>query len=226
MRLTYYGHSCFSVRIGGKTLLFDPFISGNPLASHIDVEKVEADLIFVSHGHADHIADCMPIAKRTGAKVVTNWEIHQWLNAHGLSDTHPMNIGGVWDFGFATVKAVVAQHSSSLPDGAYGGNPMGFAVKTEGKSFYYGGDTALTTDMRLVPDFVKPDFVLLPIGDNFTMGFEDAARAAVLVGCKRVVGLHYGTFPPIAIDTEKARSHFEGKGLELLLPGIGSTIDI
>ena len=226
MKVSYYGHSCFSAWVGDRRILFDPFVTGNPRASGVDVDAIKADLICVSHGHADHIADCTRIALRTGAKVVTNWEIAQWLTAKGVGNTHGMNTGGEWDFGFARVKAVSAIHSSSLPDGAYGGNPMGFTVKTSEKSFYYSGDTALTMDMQLVPSFVKPDFLLLPIGDNFTMGYEDAARAAHMIACRTVVGLHYGTFPPIDIDVEVARRHFERNGLDLLLPEIGSTIDI
>lgn len=226
MRVSYFGHSCFCAWVGDKAILFDPFVTGNPLASGVDVDGIQADLIFVSHGHADHISDCARIAARTGAKVVTNWEIAQWLNANGVANTHGMNIGGEWDFGFARVKAVSAIHSSSLPDGTYGGNPMGFAVKSAEKSFYYSGDTALTMDMQLVTAFVKPDFLLFPIGDNFTMGYEDAVRAAHLISSRMVVGLHYGTFPSIEIDTEAAKRHFERNGLDLLLPGIGSTIDI
>ena len=112
MKFTYYGHSCFSVVIKGKNILFDPFVTYNPLASNIKVEDIPADYIFLSHGHADHIADCAAIAKRTGAKLVCNWEIHEWLNKQGLENTHPMNTGGKWVFEFGTVKAVVAQHSS------------------------------------------------------------------------------------------------------------------
>ena len=126
MKVTYYGHSCFLVETNGKKLLFDPFISFNELAKDIDVNSIEADYILQSHGHTDHIADTVAIAKRTGAKVVCSWEIHEWLKKQGVENTHPMNIGGKWQFEFGTVKCVVAQHSSSMPDGSYGGNPMGF----------------------------------------------------------------------------------------------------
>src|SRR5687767_10733244 len=128
MKLTYYGHSCFSVEIGKQNLLFDPFITPNDLARHIDVKTIQADFILVSHGHSDHIADCISIAQASGAKVICSWEIHEWLNARGISNTHPMNTGGKWNFQSFVVKCVTAQHSSGLPDGSYGGNPMGFIV--------------------------------------------------------------------------------------------------
>ena len=137
MRFTYYGHSCFAVQIKGKNILFDPFITPNTLAADIDMNKIQADYIFLSHGHEDHIADCISIAGRTGAKVVCSFEIHVWLNNQGITNTHPMNTGGKWAFDFGTVKCVVAQHSSGLPDGSYGGNPMGFVFTTRDGNFYY-----------------------------------------------------------------------------------------
>jgi L-ascorbate metabolism protein UlaG (beta-lactamase superfamily) len=226
MKFTYYGHSCFGVVIKGKHILFDPFVSHNPLAGNVNVDDIPADYIFLSHGHVDHIADCATIAKRTGAKIVCNWEIHEWLNKQALENTHPMNTGGKWTFEFGIVKTVVAQHSSGLPDGSYGGNPMGFVFKTDEGNFYYSGDTALTLDMQLIPSFVVPDFSILPIGDNFTMDYKDASRAAQLINCGRVVGVHYNTFGFIKIDTEVAKTYFSNHGMDLILPEIGSTIDI
>jgi L-ascorbate metabolism protein UlaG (beta-lactamase superfamily) len=231
MNLTYYGHACFAVEINksaepGKKILFDPFISGNELAKEINIAAVEADYILVSHGHADHISDCIAIAQGTDATVIANWEIHEWLQSQKVTNTHPMNTGGSWDFGDFKVRSVVAQHSSSLPDGSYGGNPMGFIIYTRYGNFYYSGDTALTLDMQLLPKWAKLNFAVLPIGDNFTMGYEDAVLAAELIQCKQIVGVHYDTFGLIKIDHHKAREHFEKAGLELHLPKIGEIITV
>ena len=214
------------VEAKGKKILFDPFITYNELAKHISTDTIEADYIFVSHGHTDHIADCVSIAKRTGAKVVANFEIHEWLHKNGVENTHPMNIGGKWKFDFGVVKCVVAQHSSALPDGNYGGNPMGFLFDTEDGKFYYSGDTALTLDMQLIPMFAQIDFAILPIGDNFTMGIVDAIQAAKMVQTKMVIGVHYDTFGIIKIDHQKAIELFIKNELELKLPVIGETIII
>ncbi len=226
MKFSFYGHSCFSVEIAGKKILFDPFITPNELAKHIDINAIESDYIFLSHGHADHVADCEVIAKRTGAKVVCAFEVHEWLNSKGVSNTHPMNTGGKWQFDFGTVKCVVAHHSSSLPDGSYGGNPMGFVFMTSEGNFYFAGDTALTIDMQLIPRWTHIDFAVLPIGDNFTMDVADAVIAAEFVNTVKVVGVHYDTFGYIKIDTDKAKAEFDAAGKMLLLPGIGETIDI
>jgi len=137
-----------------------------------------------------------------------------------------MNIGGKWVFDFGTVKCVVAQHSSGLPDGSYGGNPMGFIFTTEEGNFYYSGDTALTVDMQLIPTWAKLDFSILPIGDNFTMDVADAVRAADFIQCKKIVGMHYNTFGFIKIDTAKATAAFATAGKTLFLPAIGETIEI
>ena len=226
MKLSFYGHSCFAVEIKGKKILFDPFITYNELAKDIDVNSIEADYILLSHGHADHIADCIAISKRTGCKVVASWEVHEWLNKNGITNTHPMNTGGKWHFDFGTVKCVVAQHSSGLPDGSYGGNPMGFVVMSTEGNFYYSGDTALTLDMQLIPGWAKLNFAVLPIGDNFTMDTADAVKAADFVDCKTIVGVHYNTFGFIKINEDDAKASFATAGKKLLLPAIGETIDI
>lgn len=227
MKLTYYGHSCFSVEIKGKKLLFDPFITYNELANtKVDVDTVPADYILVSHAHQDHTADLVRIASRTGAKVICCWEIHTWLEKQEVTNVHPMNTGGKWDFGDFVVKCVVAQHSSSLPDGSYGGNPLGFIVYGGNKTFYYSGDTALTLDMQLIPRWASLDFAVLPIGDNFTMDAADAAECAMMVQCKTVVGVHYDTFGYIKVDHEKATKIFAETGASLHLPAIGATIDL
>lgn len=223
MNITYYGHSCFGVETGGKHLLFDPFITPNELARHVDATKVKADYILISHGHEDHIADAVSIAKRTGAKVVCSWEIHVWLNKQGVNNTHPMNTGGKWKFDFGNVKCVAAVHSSGLPDGTYGGNPMGFIVETAGANFYYAGDTALTYDMKLIGEYRNIDFAFLPIGDNFTMGVDNAIIASQFINCKKIIGMHYDTFGFIKIDKAEAVKKFELAGNELMLFEIGES---
>lgn len=226
MQFTYYGHACFMVDINHKKLLFDPFISGNELATHIDINQIEADYILLSHGHADHILDCEAIALRTGAKVICAWEIHEWLQAKGVHNTHPMNTGGKWDFADFQVKCVVAQHSSSLPDGTYGGNPMGFLIMANEQSFYYSGDTALTLDMQLIPRWAQLNFAVLPIGSNFTMDMDDAVMAAEMIQCKKVIGVHYDTFGFIKIDHQLAKDKFAAANCELHLISIGESIPL
>ncbi len=225
MTLTYYGHSCFSLAVGDTVLLFDPFITPNDLAAAVDINNIKADYILVSHGHSDHIADCVSLASSTGAKVICSWEIFEWLGKKGITNVHPMNTGGKRDFGAFTVKCTVAQHSSGLPDGSYGGNPMGFLVTTRDRVIYYSGDTALTMDMQLIPRWGKPDLAILPIGDNFTMDAADAAECARIIGCKKVLGVHYDTFGFIKIDHEQAKATFQDAGVELMLADIGASIE-
>lgn len=227
MKITYYGHACFSVETNGKHLLFDPFISQNPLAKAIDITKIKADYIFLSHAHGDHIADTLSIAHRTGATIVAMFEIVNWAEKNGCK-AHPLGIGGIKIFDFGKVKMVNAVHSSVFPDGSNGGNPAGFLIMlNEDKTFYYSGDTGLTMDMQLIPLWSpKLDLAILPIGDNFTMGYEDAATAALWVKAKKVLGVHYDTFGYIKIDTDKAQQHFKQNDIELLLLKIGEQYEL
>lgn len=226
MELTYYGQSCFSVTVNGKKLLFDPFITGNELAKGIDINSIEADYILLSHGHSDHVADTTAIARRTGATIIAAYEVAMWFAAQGIERYHPMNTGGKWKFDFGTVKCVNAIHSSALPDGSYGGNPMGFIIMNDEQNFYYSGDTALTLDMQLIPLFAEIGFALLPIGDNFTMGMEDAVQAAKMIQTNKVIPVHYDTFGYIKIDHARAKELFNANGVELKFVGIGETITI
>jgi L-ascorbate metabolism protein UlaG (beta-lactamase superfamily) len=223
MNLTYYGHSCFAVELGGRTLLFDPFITPNPLAAGVDVNAVRADYLLVSHGHEDHLADAVRLAKRTGATVLANYEVATWLGKKGVEKVHPLNHGGAWAFEFGRVKLVNAIHSSSLPDGSYGGNPGGFVVESTQGNFYYSGDTALTLDMKLIGESTRLTFAVLCLGGNFTMDATDAAKAANLIDCSEIVGVHYDTFPPIRIDHEETKRIFQAAGKKLHLLKIGAS---
>ncbi|KRD57897.1 hydrolase [Flavobacterium sp. Root935] len=226
MKVTYYGHSCFSVFTNGKHILFDPFITPNELAKDVDVNAIKADYIFISHAHYDHIQDVELIAKNTGAKVLGNFEIYNWLLKKGIENSHPINPGGQYDFDFGTVKCVIAQHSSSFSDGSYGGIASGFVLTTSEGNFYYSGDTALTLDMQLIPKFTPLDFAVFPIGDGLTMGIEEAVEASKLVGVTKILGVHYDTFGFIVMDHQKAFDKFKNAGLQLYLPEIGSTIEL
>ncbi len=226
MKFTYYGHSCFAVEISGKKILFDPFITPNELAKHIDINTIECDYIAISHGHGDHLADAVAIAKRTNATVICAYEVYEWLSKQGISNFRPMNTGGKWVTDFGSIKCVVAQHSSCLPDGSNGGNPMGFVIKSKEGDFYYSGDTAVTMDMQLIPHWGNLNFAVFPIGDNFTMDVDDAIMASDFCLANKIVGVHYNTFPYIAIDTEKAKKEFEKKGKDLILFEIGETKNI
>jgi len=226
MKITFYGHACFSIDIAGKHLLFDPFISGNELAKGINIDSIPADYILLSHGHQDHVLDVPTIAKRTGAQIISNFEIVSWYGAQGFLNTHPMNHGGSWQFDFGKVKYVNAVHSSVLPDGSYGGNPGGFVIESEEGSFYYSGDTALTYDMRLIGEGHKLDFAILCLGDNFTMGYKDAARAAEFVQVNKVIGMHFDTFGYIKINHDQVEDYFISEGKSLKLPEIGETFEM
>jgi L-ascorbate metabolism protein UlaG (beta-lactamase superfamily) len=226
MKITYFGHSCFQVDINGKKILFDPFISPNPLAAKIDIKSIQPDYILISHGHYDHIADVETIAQQSNAQIICSWEISEWLSKKGMQNIHPMNIGGKWMCDFGKVKCVAAIHSSSLPDGSYGGSAMGFIIETSHGNFYYSGDTALTYDMKLIGEFRKLSFALLPLGDNFTMGVDNAVIASDFIKCNTIIGLHYDTFDMIKIDKEDAFRKFEYGGKKLILIEIGNTIEL
>ena len=225
MKVTYYGHSCFSVQISGKTILFDPFIRPNPLAASVDVEGLKPDYIFITHGHGDHIADAVEIAQRSGALVVSNYEVIEWLAKQGVSNGHGLNTGGSKSFEWGKVKFTVAVHSSTMPDGSPGGIPGGFVVESSEGNFFFAGDTALTLDHQLIGRMHKLDFAILPIGDNFTMSAEDAAICAEFIGAEKIMGVHYDSFPPIKIDKDKAKEVFATAGRTLYLPAIGEEIE-
>ena len=225
MKYTYYGQSSFLLETEDKKFLFDPFISQNPLAAAIDLTKIEADYIFVSHGHADHIGDVADLAKQTNATVIAMPEVCAWLSKQGVEKFHEMNYGK-YTFDFGVVRMVWATHSAGLPDGTYGGNPVGFVIETGGKQIYFAGDTGLTIEMKLLAELYKLDYAILPIGGNYTMDVDDAIIASNYFNCDKVIGVHYNTFPVIAIESDEALSKFKTAGKELFLPAIGETITL
>jgi L-ascorbate metabolism protein UlaG (beta-lactamase superfamily) len=198
IELTYHSHACFSIDVGGTKLLIDPFLSGNEYAD-VTAGEVEADYILVSHGHGDHVGDTVAIAKRTGAMTISNFEIQSWLLAQGVESAHPLHIGGGHDFPFGRVKLTIAHHGSGLPDGSYGGNPAGFLLTLDAIKIYHACDTGLFYDMKLIGE-EGLDVAILPIGDNFTMGPDDALRAVKLLEPKVVIPIHYDTFDVIKQD--------------------------
>ena len=225
MKTTYLGHSCILMETMGKTILFAPFISGNPLAKAIDIDSLNPDYILVSHAHMDHVLDLERIAEKSKAKIVSNYEIFSYYNAKGF-DGHPLNHGGKASFDFGTVKYVNAVHSSVFPDGTYGGNPGGFVIWNEEACVYFAGDTALTMDMKLIPMTCPAvDLAILPIGDNFTMDGEEALLAADFVQCDKIMACHYDTFGPIEVENkEELKKLFSDTGKTLLLPSVGESI--
>jgi L-ascorbate metabolism protein UlaG (beta-lactamase superfamily) len=220
INITWYGHACFLIESKGAKLLIDPFITGNPLAP-VSANAIEADYILVSHGHGDHLGDTVDIAKRTNATVISNFEIQNWFVKQGLENVHPQHIGGGFNYPWGRVKLTIAQHGSALPDGTYGGNPCGFLLYIEGKKIYHACDTGLFFDMKLIGE-EGIDLAILPIGDNFTMGPDDALRAVKLIEPGYVIPIHYNTFDIIKQDpnawADKVKEETSAK-VALMKPG-------
>lgn len=226
MKVTYLGHASLAIEAKGKHIVVDPFITPNELAKHIDFNQLKADYIVLTHAHQDHVYDVEALAKATNAVIISNAEITSYYAALGLS-THAMNTGGKFNFDFGIIRSTIAFHSSSFADGTYGGDPNGYIIESDGKRIYIAGDTALTHEMKLIPLVVgQIDLAILPIGDNFTMGAEEAIIAAQFVEVDHVLGYHYDTFPPITINHEEAKKVFASKNIDLTLLDIGASLAI
>lgn len=222
---TFHGHACFSLAGDGATLLFDPFLTDNP-AAKVKPEDLTANYILVSHGHFDHVPDAMAIAKRNNATVIGTFELASWVGGQGVANVHGMQPGGSFRFPFGRVKLTIAHHGSMLPDGSYGGVAVGFIVDLGGKRVYYTGDTALTYDMKLYGE-EGIDVLILPIGDNYTMGPEDALRAVKFIMPQVVIPLHYGTWPPISQDAAAfARAVEQETGAKCVLVGVEEQLSL
>ena len=222
-KLTYFSHSAWKIETNDYTILIDPFLDDNP-TSPVKSSDVKADFIIITHAHGDHIGDAIPIAKANNALIISNFEIANWCGEQGVN-AHPLHIGGARDFPFGKVKLTQAFHGSSFPDGSYGGMPAGVLITVEGKTVYHSGDTSLFGDMKLIAEMNPIDIALIPIGDNFTMGLDDAVKAVEFLKPKKVIPMHYQTFDVINIDPEQFVSRVKKTGVDAQVMAYGSTID-
>jgi len=222
IKYTFIGHGTHTLDVNGTKVVIDPFFGDNP-TTDVSVDDVAADFILVSHGHYDHVADLVSLAKRTGATVISNFEISNWLGKQGVAQEqlHAQHIGGGFNHSFGYVKLTIAHHGSGLPDGSDGGNPAGFLISADGKKLYFACDTGLFYSMKLIGE-EGLDLAVLPIGDNFTMGPNDALRAVKLLEPKMVVPCHYNTWPPIEQDAGAWKQRVEAEtsaSVSVLEPG-------
>ena len=226
IKITWHGHGTFSLIIDGFNVVVDPFFAGNNPAATKPVSEVAVDFILQTHGHGDHIADTVALGKATGAQVISNFEIANWINAHGHDNTWAMNTGGSFQFPFGRVKMTPALHSSGLPDGTYGGDPGGYIIFAKEGTIYFAGDTALFSDMSLIGD-AGLDVAVIPSGDNFTMGPDDALASLGYLRPKFVIPCHYNTFPPIEQDmqawADRVRS---GTDVEPVILGVEDSFEL
>lgn len=225
-KVTWYGHAAVSVETSMVKILIDPFFTGNEKAS-CSADEIDADVIAVTHGHGDHVGDTVSIAKRTGAMVISNFEIINYFQGQGLEKVHPMHIGGGKNFKWGRIKLTQAHHGSALPDGSYGGVAAGIFLDLGGTRIYHAGDTGLFSDMKLIGD-EKPDLALLPIGDNFTMGPDDALKAVKMLNPRMVIPMHYDTFDVIQQDPKEFAVRVEKETdakVHVLSPGESLTLE-
>jgi len=224
VRVLYHGHSNVEVLSGNHRIQIDPFYDNNP-AADVKAATVSPGTILVTHAHFDHTDDVIPIARRAGSVIVSNYEIADYYERKGLR-TQPMNHGGSVEFPWGRATYTLAFHTSSFPDGAYGGQPGGWVLEIAGKVIYHAGDTALFGDMRLIGELWNVDLACLPIGDRFTMGPKHAVRAAEMLRAKSVLPIHYNTWPPIAQDGQAFARDLEGKGIKGLPLTAGESIEL
>lgn len=223
-KIIFHGHSFFELKLEGYTVYIDPFITGNPLCD-IKLEKAKCDFIILTHAHADHFGNTFELAKVKSVKVIATAELTYYLDKKGIS-THAMNLGGAYNFPFGKVKLTLAHHSSSTPDGIYAGDPAGVIISTKNKNIYHAGDTALFLDMKLIGEMQKIDYALLPIGDNFTMGVDDAVKAAEYLNAGNIIPMHYNTFDIINADMNDFKRKIESIGKKCFVMNPGDEINI
>ncbi len=225
MKLKYFSHSAFQITTGdGKIILIDPFLDGNP-TSPVKSDQVTADFIVLTHGHGDHIGDSFKIAKRTDPLFICVNELADYVASKGFK-AHNMHIGGAYNFDFGRVKFTIAHHGSISPEGNYTGEPSGVLLTVDGKTIYHTGDTGLFLDMKLIGELNKVDYMLVPIGDNFTMGIDDAVKAVEFVNPGVAIPMHYNTFPVIEADPQEFKSKVEGMGKKCIVMDYGQEIDL
>jgi L-ascorbate metabolism protein UlaG (beta-lactamase superfamily) len=225
MKLKYFSHSSFQITPNsGKKILIDPFLDGNP-TSPVKAADVDAEYIILTHAHGDHIGDSFSIAKRCSSTFICVNELADYCKAKGY-EAHNMHIGGGYDFDFGRVKFTIAHHGSMTPDNSYGGEPAGVIVSIDGKNIYHTGDTGLFYDMKLIGEMTPIDYMLLPIGDNFTMGITDAVKAVELASPKVAIPMHYNTFPVIEADPKEFKTKTEAKGIKCIVMEYGAEIDL
>ena len=222
-KLTYFSHAAWKIETNEYTILIDPFLDDNP-TSPVKSKDVKADFIIVTHAHGDHIGDAIPIAKANNATIISNFEIANWCGEQGVT-AHPMHIGGSKEFPFGKVKLTQAFHGSSFPDGSYGGMPTGVLITIQNKTIYHSGDTGLFGDMKLIGESIPIDIALIPIGDNFTMGVDDAVKAVEFLRPKMAIPMHYNTFDIINVDPDEFVSRVKKTGVEAKVLDYGSSID-
>jgi len=225
MKLKYFSHSSFQVTTNsGIKLLIDPFLDDNP-TSPVKAADVDAEYIILTHAHGDHIGDSFSIAKRCGSSFICVNELADYCKSKGF-EAHNMHIGGGYDFEFGRIKFTIAHHGSMTPDNSYAGEPAGVILSIDGKNIYHTGDTGLFYDMKLIGEITPIDYMLLPIGDNFTMGITDAVKAVELTSPKVAIPMHYNTFPVIEADPNDFKAKVEAKGFKCIVMEYGEEIEL